>query len=155
MLPRSVAVLLLSTLPALLCGATEIVRVWPAYRDDASFRRISEYLNGQENTGAEIVLRTQAEPRDGYYFVTRVKTDSAVAGASFVLEVVQPGNPEVHTHTFAVDLPGGEKVYNLGLTGSDWPDAKARPAAWHLTVRAADGTVLAERASFLWSSSAK
>lgn len=155
MLPRSVATLLLLSAPALLCGATEIVRVWPAYRDDASFRRISEYLNGQENTGAEIVLRTQDEPRDGYYFVTRVKTDAAAAGANLVLEVVLPGDPAVHTYTFAADLPAGEKVVNLGLTGSDWPGKKIRPAAWRLTARAADGAVLAEKASFLWSSSGK
>ncbi|HLP07837.1 MAG TPA: hypothetical protein VK178_06705 [Opitutaceae bacterium] len=153
MSPRSAAALLLLALPALLNGAVEIVRVWPTYRDADSFKRITEYVGGNENTGNEIVLRTQAEPRDGYYFLTRVKTDAAAPGASLVLEVVLPGNPAVHTYTFPADLPAGAKVFQLGVTGADWPSQETRPAAWRLTARAADGTVLAERSSFLWSGS--
>jgi hypothetical protein len=151
MSPRSVAALLLLALPALLNGAVDIVRVWPTYRDETSFRRISEYVGGQENTGREVVLRTQTEPRDGYYFLTRVKTDTAVSDANLVLEVVLPGNPAVHTYTFPAALSEGGKVYQLGVTGTDWPDKGTRPAAWRLSVRRADGAVLAERSSFLWS----
>jgi len=153
MSPRLVAVSLLIAIPALLNGATSIVRVWPAYREADSFRRISEYVSGHENTGREIVLRTQAEPRTGYYFLTRLKTDTATPGANLVLEVVLPGNPAVHTFTFPADLPAGHKVFQLGVTGTDWPGKDTRPAAWRVTARAADGTILAERTSFLWSAS--
>lgn len=151
MSPRLVAATLLLIVPALLNGASNIVRVWPAYRDADSFRRITEYMGGRESTGSEIVLRTQADSRDGYYFLTRLKNDSAMPGASFVLEVILPGNPAVHTFTFAADLPAGQQVYQLGVTGADWPGKGTRPSAWRVTARAADGAILAERTSFLWS----
>lgn len=149
---RFAATLLLLAVPAFLHGAVDIVRVWPTYREADSFRRISEYLgHGQENTGREIVLRTQAEPRSGYYFLTRLKADSATPGASLVLEVVMPGSPTVHTYTFPTDLPARDQVFQLGVTGTDWPAQDTRPAAWRITARAADGSILAERSSFLWS----
>lgn len=151
MSPRLVAATLLLIIPALLNGATSIVRVWPAYRDADSFRRITEYMGGRESTGNEIVLRTQADSRDGYYFLTRLKNDSATPGTSLVLEVILPGNPAVHTFTFAADLPAGRQVYQLGVTGADWPGKGTRPSAWRVTARTADGTILAERTSFLWS----
>jgi hypothetical protein len=154
MSPRFAATLLLLAAPALVHGAVDIVRVWPSYREASSFRRISEYIGaGHENTGREIVLRTQTEPRNGYYFLTRLKADTATAGASLVLEVVMPGSPVVHTFTFPTDLPGHDQVFQLGVTGADWPGKETRPAAWRLTARAADGSILAERFSFLWSTS--
>lgn len=154
MFPRSVAAFCLLALPALLDGAVDIVRVWPSYRDADSFRRISEYLGGRENSGREVILRTRAEPREGCYFLSRVKTNAPVPGAQLVLEVVLPGDPAVHTYTFSADLPAGGQVFQLGVTGADWPGAKTRPAAWRLTARAANGAVLAERSSFLWSTPA-
>ena len=39
-------------------------------------------------------------------------------------------------------MPAGNKVYDLGVTGADWPGAKARPAAWRLRLLAADGSTL-------------
>ena len=154
MSPRLVAATLLLIIPALLNGATSIVRVWPAYRDADSFRRITEYMGGRESTGNEIVLRTQADSRDGYYFLTRLKNDSATPGASFVLEVILPGNPAVHTFTFAADLPAGRQVYQLGVTGADWPGKGTRPSAWRVTIRSSEGAILAERTSFLWTAPA-
>lgn len=151
MLPRSVAALLLFALPALLPAAVDIVRVWPAYRDADSFRRISEYLGGREGSGREIVLRSQAADRSGYYFLTRVKSDLALEDTNLVVEVVLPGNPAVRTFTFPAAIASGAKVYQLGLTGTDWPAKNIRPAAWRVTARGADGAILAELASFLWS----
>lgn len=154
MSPRSTAALLLLTVPALLNAAVDVVRVWPSYREADSFRRISEYVSGQENTGREIILRTQAEPRSGYYFLARVKSDAPASGTSLVLEVVMPGAPAVRTFTFPADFRAGDQVYQLGVTGTDWPGKDTRPAAWRLTARGADGTTLAELASFLWSAPA-
>ena len=154
MSPRLVVASLLIAIPALLQGATSIVRVWPAYRDADSFRRITEYMGGNESTGNEIVLRTQTASRDGYYFLTRLKTDSATQGSSLVLEVILPGNPAIHTFTFNADLPTGHQVYQLGVTGPDWPGKGTRPSAWRVTVRSSDGAILAERTSFLWSAPA-
>lgn len=153
MLSRSVAAfLLLSIAPAWACAATGIVHVWPAYRDNESFRRISEYVgSGAENTGREITLRTQSESRDGYYFLTRIKSDQPLAGVQIVLEAVLPGSPVVHTFRFPAEIPSGQQVFQLGVTGSDWPGAEVRPAAWRISAQTADGTVLTELSSFLWS----
>ena len=154
MSPRLVAASILLAIPALLNAATDIVRVWPAYRDADSFRRITEYMGGSESTGNEIVLRTQADSRDGYYFLTRLKNGAAAPGTSLVLEVILPGNPAVHTFTFVTDLPAGQQVYQLGVTGTDWPGKGTRPSAWRVTARSADGAILSERTSFLWSAPA-
>ena len=150
MLPRFVAALLLLALPALASASVAIVHVWPSHRSADSFRRISEYVGGTENNGHETVLRSKPETRDGCYFLTRTKADAPVSGAMLVLEVVLPGDPAVKTFQFPAEIPAGRKVFQVGLTGSDWPDAQTRPAAWRVTVRSADGAILADSPSFLW-----
>ncbi len=154
MSPRLVAVLLLLSAPLLLPAATTIVRVWPSYREADSFRRISEYVGGTENSGREIVLRTQPEAHAGYYLLTRINADSAAAGSAVVVEIVLPGDPTIRTFTFPAGLRAGEHVYQIGITGSDWPNAKTRAAAWRVTARSPEGETIAELASFLWSAPA-
>jgi hypothetical protein len=150
MLPRFVAALLLFALPSLANAAVSIVHVWPSQRTADSFRRISEYMGGPENSGRETLLRTKPEAHEGCYFLTRLKADAPLPGATLVLEVVLPGSPAIHSFPFPVDIPAGGKVFQVGVTGADWPNAQTRPAAWRVTVRTADGTVLADSPSFLW-----
>ena len=150
MFPRFVAALLLFTLPALAGASVSIVHVWPSHRTADSFRRISEYVGGTENSGRETILRTKPEARVGCYFLTRTKADAPISGATLVLEVVLPGDPAIHTFQFPADIPAGGKVFQVGVTGSDWPSAQTRPAAWRVTVRSADGAILADSPSFLW-----
>ncbi len=155
MLPRFVVASLFLVAPLCASAATDIVHVWPAYRDGESFRRISEYVgSGNENTGREITVRSQPDNRDGYYFLTRLKSDQAHTGATILLEVVLPGSPAVHTFRFPADIPAGQQVFQLGVTGTDWPGAESRPAAWRVSTQTADGSILTARASFLWSSAA-
>ena len=144
--------LLLLSLPASVRAAgPEIVRVFTGWRDAASFQRVSEYLDGKENTGGLIVLRSQPGARAGFYWLVRLKNDGApLAGAKFELQVVTPTSPEAKTFTFPADVPAGSPLYQLGLTGADWPGAKARPAAWQLRLLAADGKTLIAKESFLW-----
>jgi hypothetical protein len=73
-----------------------------------------------------------------------------VSGARFELQVISPAAPEPKIFTFAADIPSGSSLCQLGLTGSDWPGARARPDAWHLRLLAADGTTLLARESYLW-----
>jgi hypothetical protein len=148
----SLGLLLLFSLPVSVRAAgPEIVRVFTGWRDAASFQRVTEYLDGRENTGGIIVLRTQPGARAGFYWLVRLKNDGApLAGARFELQVITPTSPEVKTSTFPVDIPLGSPLYQLGLTGSDWPGAKARPAAWQLRLLAADGKTLIAKESFLW-----
>jgi hypothetical protein len=128
------------------------VRVWPGYRDAASFERMSEYLTGRENTGGQTVLRTQPAQRAGFYFLVRLKNaGDAVDGATFELSVITPASATPRMLTFPTDLPAGEHVFDCGLTGADWPDAKMHPVAWKLVVRAPGGAKLASEQSFMWA----
>lgn len=135
----------------------EFLRLWPQWRDAASFERIGEYLGRPENHEREIVLRTHAETRAGFYFLVRVKHAAALSGAKFVLHVIRPDAPAVVDFTFpATDAPAGETVFQLGLTGADWPGGqKTQPVAWKLELLGADQRVLAEQKSFLWEKPAK
>ena len=134
----------------------EFVRVWPQWREAESFDRIGEYFGGKESTGNHVVVRTHAEVRAGYYFLARVKNAAALAGAKFELQVIRPDAPEPKIFSFSAEVRAGGAVFELGLTGADWPNGKeANPVAWKLTLLAADGRVLAEQKSFLWEKPAK
>lgn len=134
----------------------ELVRIWPGWRDAGAFERISEYFGGEENTGRETVLRTQPETREGFYFLVRARTAQPVLQAKFELSVIRPDAPDVKVFTLSSPLPAKESVFQLGLTGADWPGGKeARPVAWQLRVLAADGAVLAVHKSYLWEKPAK
>jgi hypothetical protein len=143
---------------AVLAQAAEVefVRVWPEWREADSFDRIGEYFGGKESTEKHAVLRTHADIRAGYYFLARVKTSAALTGAKFELQVIRPDAPEPKVFSFPAAMPAGSIVFELGLTGADWPQGKeANHVAWRLTLLAADGRVLAEQKSFLWEKPAK
>ena len=148
----SFSLLLLLFLPATVRAAgTEMVRVFTGWRDAASFQRVTEYLDGKENTGGIIVLRSQSGSRAGFYWLVRLKNDGEpLAGAKFELQVITPTSPEAKTFTFPADVTAGSPLYQLGLTGADWPGAKSRPVAWQLRLLAADGKTLIAKESFLW-----
>lgn len=141
---------------ALPAGAeVQIARVFTGWREADSFKRISEYFDGKENTGGIVVMRTQPDARAGYYFLVRLKGMTATGSARFRLAIIPPAPAPARTHEFACQLDPRTPVYNLGLTGSDWPDAKAHPVAWRLEVVTEDGArVLASQQSFLWQNNA-
>ena len=150
--------LLASLLFSLTLGITtshaadlQIVRVMPDYQSADTFVRISEYFNGKENTGGATILRTQPAHREGYYFLVRVKTATAMEVAWVESQVITPTSPEPRIDSFAVTLPAGSHVIKLGLTGTDWPAPKAVPVAWKLRLLSSDGKELATEQSFLWS----
>jgi hypothetical protein len=143
--------LLVPSVVATRAADVKFLRVWPGWRSAESFERISEYFGGAENTGKQHVLRTQPDSRAGYYFLVRVKSASALGGTNFELNVIRPDTPEPMTYRFPATVPEKETVFQLGLTGSDWPGGEeANPVAWKLTLLGADGGVLAEEKSFLW-----
>ena len=143
---------------AVRCTAADVefLRVWPSWRDADSFDRIAEYFGGRENFGRQVVLRTQQDTRAGYYFLVRVKNDSALASGRFEVTVIRPDNPEPKTFRFDAAVPAKETVFQFGLTGGDWPGGEdANPVAWKVALLAPDGRVLAEHKSFLWEKPAK
>ena len=134
----------------------EFLRVWPGWRDADSFRRISEYFSGVENTGGQIVLRTHAEARAGFYFLARVSNSGAeLAGVKFVLHIIAPDSAEPRVFAFPAAIPAGATVFQLGLTGTDWPGPKVHPVAWMLELTAPEGRILVVQKSFLWEMPAK
>ncbi|MBI2515637.1 MAG: hypothetical protein HYV95_01865 [Opitutae bacterium] len=129
----------------------KIVRVFTGWRDAESFKRIAEYFDGKEHTGGEIVLRTHPGQRGGYYFLVRVSNPGAPARAQFQLQLIEAGQPAQHTTVFPAEVKTGTSVFQLGLTGPEWQNAKAQPVAWQVLILSADdGRVLATEKSYLW-----
>lgn len=138
--------------PHLGPGRVVFVHVWPRWYNLAYFQRISEYFTGRENPGSWTIVRTQPEVRPGFYFVVRVKNRGPlIRGTHFAISVILPGHPDPRTYDFPADVPAKGKVFQLGLTGSDWPGEKIYPLAWKVDLLASDGSVLTTEQSFLWS----
>lgn len=149
-----VALIALISSASAFAADVKLIRVWPGYRTADSFMRISEYFTGQENPGRkQILLRSHPEERGGFYFLTRVANHgAALDGARIDLHVITPQSPKAATLTFKTTVPKGENVFQVGLTGADWPGGEAEhPVAWRLVVLGADGQELASEQSFLWS----
>ena len=148
--------LLLTFATSAFGAGVDFVRVWPQWRDADAFDRIGEYFGRGENDGRERVLRTHGDQRAGLYFLVRVKSDRALAGAKFVLQIIRPDSPDPKTFTFPASLPAQSKIVELGLTDGDWPGGRdAHPVAWKLTLVDATGSTVATNESFLWALPAK
>ncbi len=155
-----VTALLLSLALAHQLAAAELtaVRVWPSYRSAASFERISEFFDGRENTSGQPVLRSQPATREGFYFLTRLKNSGpALENIRVELDILTPALPEPRRVTTfaATTIPAGSHVFQIGLTGTDWPDAQVQPVAWQLRFLNSEGRELLREQSFLWSQPAK
>jgi hypothetical protein len=147
----SVRFVILSLFIATLAArATEIVRVWPEWRTDESFVRLSELFGGEEKSGSETFLRTNPEKRDGLYFLVRLAHASAVEG-TLELSLILPGKLEPEVFKFPASVKAGSSVFQLGLTGGDWSDPKTEPVAWRVALVDASGAEQAAAESFLWS----
>ena len=127
-----------------------IARVFTGWHDAESFKRISEYFTGKENTSGTTVLRTHPDQRAGFYFLVRAANSGAPTRVKISVDVITPTNNQAKTYAFAADLKTGATVLNIGLTADDWPDAKANPVAWKIELIANDGQVLAGEKSYLW-----
>ena len=131
-------------------GKIAITRVFLGWKEGASFKRISEYFTGKENTGAITVLRTHPEQRSGFYFFVRAANPGAPVPVKIDLEVITPTDTKPKNYTFAAELKSGQNLFNLGLTADDWPDQKANPVAWKINFIGSDNQVLATKDSYLW-----
>ena len=147
---RLIPLLSLSLLP--VRADVDLVRVWPSYRTAESFVGIGEYFGQPEATGGRIILRSEPEKREGFYWLIRLRSDVALDEAAVEVAVIRPGQTEPEVHQFTVALPADRSVVLLpGLTGADWPDAHDRPLAWRIRVLDSSGRELAAEQSFLWS----
>jgi len=147
-----IALFILASASGLRAADVEFVRVWPGWRTADSFTKISEYFTGREPPGDSVVERTHPAYRAGYYFVARIKhPKTAVVGAKFLLHIILPASPTPKVFIFSANAPLGTNLFELGLTGADWPLRSTRPVAWMLELVSADGHQLAAKESFLWS----
>jgi hypothetical protein len=129
----------------------KLTRVWPQWHTADSFQSFYEDQTGREISGGWVILRSQKDQRGGLYFLTRVENSGAmVEGATFVLRVISPGSIDTRVFTFPAIVPAGTRLFEIGLTGKDWPGARVQPVAWEVELRASDGSLLASKASFLW-----
>ena len=148
--PLFLAVALLAAARAPAAGA-EFVRIWPAWQEASAFDRIGEYFGTAEPGAGTTVLRTSPGTREGYYFLSRVRTVSPANGARFELQVIRPDAPTPVTFQFRANVPAGETAFQLGLTGTAWPGgSRANPVAWKISFFDGNGRLLAEHKSFLW-----
>lgn len=147
---RSLLLLCLFASPAVFGAELTIARVYTGWREAASFKRISEYFDGKENTGGETVLRTHPDQRAGYYFLVRVKNPAGPRPVKADLEIITDTAAKPVAHHFTANLNSGDTVFHLGLTGNDWPGSAANPVAWKLDLTDADGNILATEKSYLW-----
>jgi hypothetical protein len=131
-------------------GDLTITRVYSGWRDGASFKRISEYFSGRENTGGEAVLRTHPDQRAGYYFLVRVANSGAPRKVTAHLEIITDATAKPVEFSFSPELGTGNTVFHLGLTGPDWPSSATNPVAWKIDLTDADGQPLAIEKSYLW-----
>jgi len=129
----------------------KFVRVWPTWRDTASFERISEYFTGKENPGSQVLLRSHPEIRAGFYFLARATNSGpALTAGKLVLTVITPDSPKAKAYTFTTALPTGDTVFNVGLTGADWAGETVHPVAWKIEITTTEGRLLGVAKSFLW-----
>ena len=137
--------------PALSTAAeVKLVRVWPDYRPGESFVRIAEYFGGAEKS-PELVVRSQADARAGYYFLARFETTHALPGSIIAVEYFMPGEDAARVKFFPVDLPRGSRAILAGLTGADWPGEDITPTAWRLRLLDSTGQEVAREQSYLWA----
>lgn len=134
--------------------SVEIKEIKPRYIETEQFKRISEYLTGKEYTGDRIILRSNPDARAGYYFTLVLDQDvrRLPKGTEIIGEFYTPKSVEKQTHRFKLPnkLTNTNEVF-VGLTGEDWPQEGGVPAAWRFTIQDANGKVLSEKQSYLWS----
>lgn len=135
-------------------NSVEIKEIKPRYIPEENFKRIGEYWTGAENQGTRVILRSDPEVRSGFYFtlVLDEKLRRLPRGTIITGDFYTPVSPDPQSHDFALPnkLPKTKEVF-VGLTGEDWPEPGGVPGAWRFTIKDANGKVLAQKQSYLWS----
>jgi len=139
--------------PKQAVSSVKIEEIKPRYIETEQFKRISEYMSGKEYSGDRIILRTTPEQRTGYYFTLILDEDvrRLPKGTVIIGEFYTPKSVEPQTHEFT--LPSkrtSTKEIFIGLTGQDWPEKNAVPAAWRFAIKDANGKLIGEKQSYLW-----
>lgn len=140
--------------PKATVSSVKIETILPRPIEEAAFMRIDEYLTGSENKGRRLILRSDPDQRAGYYFTLVLDTSvrRLPNGTTIIGEFYAPQSPDLQTHIYTLpsDRPKTREVF-VGLTGADWPDMGAVPAAWRFTITSPNGEPMGRAQSYLWS----
>ncbi|MGN0834779.1 MAG: hypothetical protein ACI4QA_02995 [Candidatus Spyradosoma sp.] len=126
------------------------------WKTEKDFKRISEFFTDEENTGSDVVVRSDPETRTGLYLIVNLECGSLVpAGSVAELRYFHPvrTGEQIQRWTLPEFLAAPHRELRLGLTGTAWDKSLSRkkPSAWKLTVVSPSGETLVLRRSFLWS----
>ncbi|MGN1347243.1 MAG: hypothetical protein ACI4V1_10700 [Eubacteriales bacterium] len=126
------------------------------WKTEKDFKRISEFFTDEENTGSNVVVRSDPEKRDGLYLIVNLEFGSVVPEGSVAeLRYLHPERAGVQTQLWTLPefRAAPQRELRLGLTGKTWSKnlSGKRPSAWKLTVVSPDGETLVLRRSFLWT----
>lgn len=133
--------------------SVSIKEVKPRHMVETDFVRLREYYSGAESTGRRMILRSQPNTREGYYFtlVLDTRIGKLPRGTRIEVNVYTPFSSDMQEFVFTLprERPRTREIF-VGLTGDDWPNASLPPSAWQINLVTPRGRVLGSYQSFLW-----
>jgi hypothetical protein len=64
--------------------------------------------------------------------------------------MISPDSQNAKVYVFPANIPGGGRLFIIGLTGPDWAGPRVEPVAWDVELHAADGRIACRMVSYLW-----
>ncbi len=128
----------------------DIVRV--QYEKEQTFKRISEYLTGEEYQGRRMIVRNPENERAGMYWKLQLRksTHELPEKAQLKVSYFRKNSSEIESRTYAISNERSVYVIYAGVTGSDWIEEESVPSAWKIELLDAEGKCLDMKQSFLW-----
>lgn len=144
-----------SSTPKEAITSVEITDISPRFIPEETFKRVHEYRTGAEYTGNRVIVRTDPQVRDGFYFVLSfdTKLNKMPQGTVIKGEFFTPDSSEAVEYQFPLPTkrPRTKEIF-LGLTGEAWTHGTSiKPSAWRFTIYGPDGQQFAQKHSYLWS----
>lgn len=133
--------------------ADTIDEVLIRYCPENDFKYIGEYFSGKESYSDRVVIRTDANQRNGLYWIVSFEKELSTLPKDSVLflQYVRPGSPEVLTEVFPLPSEVGKrKLIYAGITDESWAKKDTYPTAWKLILKDRQGKELASSQSYLW-----
>lgn len=132
----------------------DISYIYNRHVKDWETRSIGESLTGDEHTHGHLTLRTQDKAREGMYFWIMFAWDVKEISLGSLIEVYVDTTKRAKIQKYEFIIPETHSVFRevkLGITGTDWIDEDEQVNAWKLVVKRADGKIITEKQSWLWS----